>query len=165
MQYTDSPGRATIPACEPTMTMRPYPHWTIERPTSWVTKKVPFRLTSTVSLKSSSVTSRAEFAGVIPALLIRTLIGPGRFCFSGRASDLLKIVHVQLQRNHSSAQRLDLFQQVVSSADVPEPDRDIGTRVSELEGDRATDPPAGRSDESAPPYGVVCGARGHAGTS
>ena len=56
--------------------MRPQPCAIICRPTAWLTKKVPFRLTAQVRSKSASVTSSAGFSGPRPALLTRMSMRP-----------------------------------------------------------------------------------------
>ena len=47
-QYTDSVGRATNPACELRLMIRPNPWPIIARPAAWLAKKVPLTLTSNV---------------------------------------------------------------------------------------------------------------------
>jgi hypothetical protein len=61
MQYTDSVGRAANPACELMLMMVPLRCRIITRPTAWLAKKVPLRLTLRVASKSSSRTFRRDF--------------------------------------------------------------------------------------------------------
>src|SRR2546421_186144 len=55
----DSVGRATKPACEPRLMMRPRFCRIITRPAAWLAKNVPFRLTARVRSKSFSRTFSA----------------------------------------------------------------------------------------------------------
>ena len=47
-QYTDSVGRATKPACELRLMIRPNPWRIIALPAAWLAKNVPLTLTSKV---------------------------------------------------------------------------------------------------------------------
>src|SRR5438034_500497 len=67
----DSVGRATKPACEPRLMMRPRFCRIITRPAAWLAKNVPFRLTARVRSKSFSRTFSAGFSGATPALFTR----------------------------------------------------------------------------------------------
>jgi len=74
MQYTDSVGNATKPACEQMLMIRPRFCLIIILPTACDVKKVPLRFTFSVSSKSFSVTLSAGFGAPMPALFTRISI-------------------------------------------------------------------------------------------
>ncbi len=115
MQYTDSPGSATKPACELRFTMRPPPWRIISRPTGW-RRRSAFQIHRAGEIKVRLGYVRRRVLGtqtsVIDKDIDATELGHQRLY---SAPDLVQTGHVHLKRNRSAPHLLDCPDEVVGT--------------------------------------------------
>ena len=139
VQYTDSPGNATRPACELTLMMRPNPWANMCRAANWLAKKVPLRFTATVASKSASVTSRGGCRG--DTCVVHQDVEVAEFLGGLRHSclDLGEVGDVERDLHHPASALVDFGDEVVGGVRTPKSKRDIGTCISQRNRDRTTE--------------------------
>ena len=121
------------------------------RAAAWLTKNVPFTLTSKVRSKSASVASIAGLDGPSPALLTRMSIRPNSATACGDpCGDLVEVEHVHLDpmaRRPISRISLD---KVLTARLVSKTQGDVGSGIGDRQGDRTAQTAGGTGHQGDP---------------